>query len=1362
MSGEFELIGASPAMAAVRAQMARLLGRHRGPGRLPALLIQGETGVGKGLLARALHHASPRSQGPWVEVNCAAIPENLVESELFGVERGAFTDARQSKLGLFQAAHRGVLFLDEVGTLSLAVQAKLLTALEQRQVRRLGSTLPEPVDLWIISATNEDLPAAVEQKRFRADLYHRMAAVTLRLPPLRDRGDDVLALAEHYLARACDDYGLPRRRIGTAARESLLAHAWPGNVRELANLMERVSLLSEGDEVTPEMLELPPPAGRRREAAARGSSTEQIDKERDALLVVLNATQWNLSRAAARLGVPRNTLRYRIEKHGLRPQPDAAPRPAVLEAGPEAASAAFPQELRWERRWVTALRLVLAPPAGLAAFQLAPLLGEIVDKARSFGAHLEELHPQGFVALFGIEPMEDAPSRAVHAAWAAQKEVARTDPNALVTGAMHVAECLIARGAAVGMDPADKRTLMSRLDALVSDVSPGRLAASAELARFLDRRFELTPAAGHHLVGRGRAGFEAASHMLSPLVGRDRDLAMLDDLLAQTEQGHGQAVGIVGEPGVGKSRLLYEFCRSLGPDRVRVLQSHCVAYGTTIPYWPILELVRQNFLVADTDTPESVRSRIEGTLRALGLDTETIAPYLLTLLGMKTGDEGPLALLSPEVIKSRTIEALRVLGAAGSRRRPTVVVVEDLHWIDQTSEETLAALVDSLAASRMLLIATYRPGYRPSWLGKSSTTQIVLRRLARTDSLAIVRALCPDDALPAALTETIVTHADGVPFFLEELTRAVTEHTDLRTAVTVPDTVQGVLTARLDRLPPPDRRLVQAASVLGRDVAVPLLRALVPDVPDAEFRLALTQLHASEFLLETSVAPVPVVSFKHALTQDGAYQSLLPERRRALHAAAAAAIEQHMPDLAARTPEVLAHHFTEAARPQQAIGYWLCAGQLAVTRSANTEAVSHLRKGLALLADLPESPERLQTELVLLLTMATPLMMIQGYGAPEAADAFERAQALCDLFGHSPHLFPALFGLWRFHLVRANHRHADDLADQLCAIAASSDDPVLAVGAGFAKGLSQLYLGRPAEAQRHLEIAVQRWEPSHQPAHLAMLGQDAGMASLAHSTWALWLQGRPEAALTAAREALRMAREAQHPFGIAVALHFLSLLHQFRGEHAEAKQIVEDLLVLAREHQFPFWIGLGQMTHGGALVGLGEIGPGCDEIRGTLAAYQASGALVGCPYYLGVLARAQVTQGQLAEAGRTIDEGLALAARTGERWWEAELLRTRAEILLEQGSSVDEARSVALDAQRVASEQGATLLELRCAVTLARMATSLSDRAWAVELVRALVAKLPDASGSPDVAAVSALAAPELLRDLPRSPAAPGATGPTR
>ena len=381
MDGLSGLIGRSAAMAALRAQVERLLARPRPGARLPALLIQGETGVGKGLLARAIHQTSGRRQGPLVEINCAAIPETLVEAELFGFERGAFTDARQAKPGLFQSAHLGVLFLDEVGTLPLVVQAKLLTALELREVRRLGGTRSEPVDVWILAATNEDLPAAVAQGRFRADLYHRLSALPLRLPPLRERGRDVLELAEHFMARACGDYGLPAKRFTAEAQDAMLAYAWPGNVRELANLVERVALLSDALEISPALLELPVPAARRRDVT-RSTSPDSMASERETLLAALQATQWNLSRAAAQLGLSRNTLRYRIERHGLRlgrGGAEGSREPATPVSTETPAPAASPvAAVRWERRWVTALRVALALPPGLATFQVAPTLEDLV------------------------------------------------------------------------------------------------------------------------------------------------------------------------------------------------------------------------------------------------------------------------------------------------------------------------------------------------------------------------------------------------------------------------------------------------------------------------------------------------------------------------------------------------------------------------------------------------------------------------------------------------------------------------------------------------------------------------------------------------------------------------------------------------------------------------------------------------------------------------------------------------------------------------------------------------------------------------------------------------------------------------
>src|SRR5438034_534131 len=327
------LIGDSPGLATVRTQVEQLLRRQSKARRLPPVLILGETGTGKGLLAKAIHEAGPRAAGPFIGVNCAAIPETLLEAELFGFERGAFTAAHQAKAGLFQTAHRGTLFLDEIGLLPESLQAKLLTVLEDRAVRRLGSTRTEAVDVWIITASSEDLKAGAGRRRFREDLFHRLAVVTLGLPPLRERGQDILTLAEHFLAQACADYELAPKTLTEDARETLLAYRWPGNVRELANLMERVALLIDAPLVTGDRLDLAVPPGRSAPPTRRhdttpprsreGVSLEQTveEVERVRILEVLHQTRWNISHAAERLGVTRNTLRYRLQKYGRRPRP---------------------------------------------------------------------------------------------------------------------------------------------------------------------------------------------------------------------------------------------------------------------------------------------------------------------------------------------------------------------------------------------------------------------------------------------------------------------------------------------------------------------------------------------------------------------------------------------------------------------------------------------------------------------------------------------------------------------------------------------------------------------------------------------------------------------------------------------------------------------------------------------------------------------------------------------------------------------------------------------------------------------------------------------------------------------------------
>ena len=412
-----ELIGRSAAIATLREQVRRLE-RISAGGRPPPILILGETGSGKGLMAGLLHRSGRRADGPFIDVNCAAIPETLLESELFGFERGAFTDARAPKQGLIEAAHHGTLFLDEIGELPDALQVKLLTAIESRQVRRLGRTRNESVDVWIIAATSTDLTAAMRARRFRPELYHRLSTVVLELPPLRTRDGDILELAEHFLARAATEHGIPAKRLADDARATLLAYPWPGNVRELANVLERVMLLEDGRVITASMLSLFAPAdGSASEAALvslRSPEALRAD-ERQQLVAAFNAAQGNITRAAARLGIHRNTMRYRLTKHELIPRGTEESSFVVSTLPPTPVPA---KAIRWEERPVALLGVKVAPSTEGGFIEPASLMPELIEKITSFGARIEQFTPSELLAVFGIEPMEDAPRRAVLAAHA--------------------------------------------------------------------------------------------------------------------------------------------------------------------------------------------------------------------------------------------------------------------------------------------------------------------------------------------------------------------------------------------------------------------------------------------------------------------------------------------------------------------------------------------------------------------------------------------------------------------------------------------------------------------------------------------------------------------------------------------------------------------------------------------------------------------------------------------------------------------------------------------------------------------------------------------------------------------------------
>jgi transcriptional regulator with AAA-type ATPase domain/tetratricopeptide (TPR) repeat protein len=1291
-----QILGESPAIAAVRDKVRRLLQRPSESRRLPPIFIQGETGTGKGLLARTLHAASPRAGAPFVDVNCAAIPETLLESEMFGFERGAFTDARQAKAGLFQAAHHGTIFLDEVGLLPEPLQAKLLKVIEDHAVRRLGSTKSEPIDVWIVAATSEDLATAMRTRRFREDLYHRLAVVNVALPSLRERGADIVHLAQHFLARACADYGLAGKSLAPEAEAALLGYPWPGNLRELANVMERVALLSEALRVTREMLGLPaaPPPVERASSprAARAAPPAAGGAERDQLLSALQATGWNISRAAARLGISRNTIRYRLEKHriqapgpGDRPSaasrpsrppapklaagsgdpprlaplapPEPAPSPVASPVPPPAAGPVLgpvpgpvpgPVVVRWERRHVTLLRAVVGgttPETSVADQSRA--LAVLVEKVQSFGGRLEALSQSGIQAEFGLEASavtEDAPGRAAHAAMAMQKAAERGRQGLpewpAVRIALHTGAFLVGRvGESAEIEREAKREAWGILEALAGRAEPNTIAVSEGAARFLERRFELERLPGsnggaapaYRLAGRERAGFGLGGRIIR-LVGRHQELALLEGRWVAAARGLGHAVGIVGDAGVGKSRLVHEFRHILGRQGVLLLRSRCAAHTQTTALVPLLDIVKVLGRIREDDPPETARAKLAHTLDGVGLSASHQAA-LQEVLGLVSGPGD--STLEPEARRRRTFEALGALGLAGTVGRPIVIVIEDLHWVDRSTEEFLSGLLPRIERSPVLFVFTHRPEYEPPWTRGPFYTRIPIRELTDSEAGELLGALLPTE-VPEATRRTILDRARGNAFFLEEHARAAVERGGLAPTDPVPDTIQGVIMDRIDRLPDTAKRLLQAASVMGREVSPRVLEAAWRGLRSGggDLSLHLATLVLSDFLYERTGVDEPLYVFKHGLTQEVAYASLPAADRRALHGAAARALETLHGD---RLPEVydrLAYHYAQTDQADKAVLYLTRFAKQAARISAHAEAIAALRQAVQHIERLPAAPERDRRLVDLVLRQARSLLFL----------------------GHSAEIVT---------LLRAQEARLDSL-----------QDPSVAGPFHFllARGLS--LVADQASAVAYAERAI---------AEARQCGDEAtlGKAYYVLAREAYWA-GRPTDAIEHARAAAALLDRSGERVWLAQAEWFLGLGQAFRGEFEAALQNLARVEARGRELEDANLLSYAAVTIGDIRAMLGEGPAGIAECRRGV---ERSPDPLNRTVALAYLGHAYLEAGDAASAISPLDEARRRLGEFGIRQMEATFTTWLAEACLLKGD-VARARELAEDALAVARAGG--------------------------------------------------------------------------
>jgi class 3 adenylate cyclase/predicted ATPase len=868
--------------------------------------------------------------------------------------------------------------------------------------------------------------------------------------------------------------------------------------------------------------------------------------------------------------------------------------------------------------------------------------------------------------------------------------------------------------------------LAARLQALAP---ANAVVISAVTARLVRGTFALEDLGTHTLPGvaepmalsRVRGLLTTPSHdeefvtaTLPVLVGRDEEVGLLRRRWDQSKAGHGQVVLLSGEAGIGKSALVEKLRAQVRAEGLPRIAFRCSPYHTNSALYPVITHLERLLQFEPDDPPATKLAKLEAGLRPSDLPLAEIVPLLAGLLSVPLPTEryAPLTLTPPQQ-KQQTLDALLAWMVAEAERQPVLVAWEDLHWADPTTLEILDLVIEQAPTVPMLHVLTYRPEFSPPWPPRSHITPLVLSRLERPQVEALIAQRAAGKTLPAEVVQYIVAKTDGVPLYVEELTKMLLASpllweeadqyvlTGLLRTVAIPDTLQDALMARLDQLNRA-KEVAQLGAVLGREFAYELLAAIAPQDEDT-LQAGLAQLVAAELLYQRGRPPRARYLFKHALIQDAAYASLLKSTRQQVHQQVAQVLEARFPALVETQPELVAQHYTAAGCTEQAVRYWQRAGQRASDRSAYLEASSHVTTGIELLKSLPETPERTQHALTLHIALGAALLVTKGQAAPEVEHAYTQARTLCQQAGEPPELVPILFGLWRCYIVRPQLHTARELGDTLLRLAQRANDPALAVIAHYALGCVWCCLGALPAARLHLEEGIACYTPDQRRAPMFRMGGDPGVTSRLYAAQTLRLQGYPAQALARLHEALALAHELSHPYSLAFAWCYAAIVSQFRPDVPAVQEQAEAAVALSTEQGFPQWVAHGTILRGWALAMRSQGDEGMAQVRQGITSYRATGAALNVPYFCTVLADVCDHLGHPEDGLQALAEAQTLVEQHEERWWEAEICRLRGVLLLRQTMpQQEEAETWLQRALDVACRQEAKSLELRAAISLSR------------------------------------------------------------
>jgi predicted ATPase/class 3 adenylate cyclase/DNA-binding CsgD family transcriptional regulator len=998
-----------------------------------------------------------------------------------------------------------------------------------------------------------------------------------------------------------------------------------------------------------------------------------------------------------------------------------------------------------ERRHLTIAFVDLAgsmePPAQLDPELMHELLAEyqkaVANEAARFQGHLASVMGDEILASFGWpNAHEDDAERAVRAALAirAAIEALRGPQGNPLAVRIGIASGLVVVGERTSHEAVlagDAPNLASRLRAIASQ---GQIVIAESTRRLLGDIFELADLGTKSGRGMGEpvqafavihersveSRFDARSGAaLLPMVGRDQELALLLERWVQAEAGEGQGVLLVGEAGIGKSRIAHALLDAVAEEPHTRIRYQCSPYHIDSVLWPVTQQLTHAAGSNAADPDDAKLDKLEALLRKAGDHAVHAAPLIAELIGFDGTTRYAELDLTPQAQRARTLAALvdQLLGLA--EKTPVLVVLEDAHWIDPTTLELVEQCLDRIADRRVLILVTSRPDDQPRLAAYPHVTRLALNRLARPGVEAIVARL-DGDRLPLATRDTIIARTDGVPLFVEELTKTVLESGLLTDSgdryalagpqppLAIPATLQDSLMARIDRLGPAAKEVAQVGAAIGREFSHELLAAVARQ-SEAEQCAALDRLTDAGLVFRRGGQPTATFLFKHALVQDAAYGTLLRGPRQALHARIAAAMEERFPETVEMQPELLARHCAEAGFVEKAAGYCFQAGKSAAARSANLEAIAHLRRGLEAVGRFPDGPAKDRTELDLRLALGPCLMATEGPAGSSAVATFARARELAErLGGDRPEQLSVLHWLAVGHALRGELPQAREALVALLERAQARGDRPAIINAARSLGLVHLVMGAPVEAKRLTEQAVAAFDASGEAERLAThaAGQDAGAAGLAALSWALWALGEVDTAAARIAAALRRADAIEHPHTQAYCCYYASVLYALRGEPAVALGHAQRCLALSEEHGFRQWSALSRAVRGICTARLdASSGDAPEEARDALDRNLGAGYRFGITALCMLLGAVLLDRGDIERAQTVIAQGCLIASHNSERLFEAELCRLNARALLVRGEPDTRTRAQSLleMALATARSQSARALELRAATSLARL-----------------------------------------------------------